>query len=133
LFQISPKQNDRKGVSDLAAGPDEGSTRSTGIGTYKAVIKRITYPHPECCLGKEFVLLPKDIKLRIPVQYSGRNKLIEYSNHQGRQNGKDDVVQRQRPWFISNLAGEIIEEGELKRGSGKIQGMTDILTQNWVM
>lgn len=61
------------------------------------MVERICNPEPECSLREEFVFLTQDIELRITVQKSGRDELIENTDDEGRQYSKDNIVERERP------------------------------------
>jgi hypothetical protein len=91
LFQIAPEENDGETKENLI----EKYERKTVLNidkAYKAVIECISNPQPECSLGKEGIFLPKDIKLRIPIQYSRGHKLIEDTNDKRRQNSENNIV-----------------------------------------
>ena len=53
------------------------------------------------------------IELRIPIENPSRNELVEDPDHQRRKDGEKDVIERQRPRFVCDLSGKVVEEGEL--------------------
>ena len=59
---------------------------------YDTVVQSVTYPEPECSLGKEHILLTEHVELRIPIQYSCGYKLIENTNDQRREHSENDIV-----------------------------------------
>lgn len=50
-------------------------------------------PEPEGGLCEECILLTQDVELRVPIQDSGRDELIEDSNDERREDSKNDIVQ----------------------------------------
>ena len=77
------------------------------------MIECVTNPLPECGLGEENILLPENVQLRIADQDPRGHELIEDTDNQRRQEREDDVIHRQRPGFIGNLAREVVQKGIL--------------------
>ena len=65
--------------------------------TYHTVVERVSNPEPECGLGEECVALTKHVQLGVPIQNTSRDELVEDTNDEGRQDGEDDVIHRERP------------------------------------
>ena len=78
------------------------------------MIERIHNPLPESCLSKEEVLLAEDVELRVTIEDTGGDELIEDTDDKGRKDGEKHIVQRERPGLERDLAGEVIEERELQ-------------------
>jgi len=112
-LQISPEQNYRKAEEQLRQRSQRLIPIYEPKCTHQAVIECIGNPQPECSLGEELVPLPKGIELRVTIQESCRDELIEDTNNKRRQNRENDVVKRQGPRFIGDLSGEVVEEGIL--------------------
>lgn len=64
---------------------------------------------------EEVVLLAHYVELRIPIKQSCRDKLIQDTEGQGWQDGVKDVVERQSPGFVNDLAGKDVLERVLHR------------------
>ena len=78
------------------------------------MVERIADPKPEGRLRKELVPLPELVQLRVAIQESRGDELIEDTDDEGREDGEDDVVQRERPGLVGDLTGEVVEEGILQ-------------------
>jgi len=61
------------------------------------MIQGIGNPEPERRFREEFVLLAKNIELRVSIQKSCGHKLIEYPDNKRREHRENDVVKRKRP------------------------------------
>ena len=66
-------------------------------GAYQTMVQRIRDPEPESGLGEEYILLAQDVELRIPIQDTGRDELVKDTDNERRQDGENDVIERQRP------------------------------------
>ena len=78
------------------------------------MVEGIADPKPECRLREELVPLPELVQLRVAIQESRGDELIEDTNDERREDGEDDVVQRERPGLIGDLTGKVVEEGVLQ-------------------
>jgi hypothetical protein len=61
--------------------------------TYSTVVESVPNPLPECHRGKETVRLPELIQLRVSIEHSCRDELVENTDDERRKNGEDDVVE----------------------------------------
>lgn len=48
--------------------------------------------------------------MRVTVQDAGGDKLVKDTNDKWREHREDDVVQRERPGFVCDLAREVVEK-----------------------
>jgi hypothetical protein len=78
------------------------------------VVEGIPDPVKESNRRKEVILLAEAIQLRIPVEHARRNKLVENTNDERGQDGKDDIVVGHCPAFKRNLAGKAVEPRVLR-------------------
>lgn len=76
--------------------------------TDQAVIQSVSDPQPESLLGEERVLLAEHVQMRVTVENTSRDELIKYANNEWRKDGKEDVVEGERPRFIGDLTGEVV-------------------------
>jgi hypothetical protein len=60
-------------------------------------------------------LLAKPVELRVAVEHAGRDELVEDADDKRREDRKDDVVQRERPRLVGDLARKVVEERVLTR------------------
>ena len=99
------------------------------------MIERVHNPLPESCLSKEEVLLAEDVELRVTIEDTGGDELIEDTDEKGRKDGEEYVVQREGPGLERDLAGEVIEERELQenKSTSGTQQEREARTQNCVM
>lgn len=81
--------------------------------THHTVIEGIADPVEERDWRKEVVLLTELIQLGITVEHARRNKLVEDTDDEGREDGKDDIVVCHGPSFKRDLARKVIEPGVL--------------------
>ena len=70
---------------------------------------------PEGRLRKEFILLPKNIQLGIPVEDTGWNKLIEDAYNEWGKDCEHYIIQCKRPWLESDLSREIVNKWVLQQ------------------
>lgn len=61
----------------------------------------------------ESVLLAKLVQLRVSIQHTSADKLIKYTEDDGREDGEQDVVKGEGPALLEHLAGERVLKGEL--------------------
>ena len=47
------------------------------------MVERVPNPKPESGFGEERIALTEHIQLRVPIQYPGRDELIEDANDKG--------------------------------------------------
>ena len=78
------------------------------------MVERIADPEPKCRLREELVPLPELVQLRVAIQESRGDELVEDTDDEGWEDGEDDVVQRERPGLVGDLTGEVVEEGILQ-------------------
>ena len=106
-----------------------------GRCAHDAMIKRIANPQPERSFRKERVRLSEHIQLGISVKDARWDKLIEDADDKRGEECEKNIIKWQSPWFVGDLAGEIIEERKL--GGDKNQRDDDDLwyrlTQNCVI
>lgn len=90
--------------------PDQfrGEVKQNGM------VKSITDPRKERVHLEECVLLAKLVQLWISVKKTSRNELIKDAHSKRREDGKEDIVERQCPRFVNHLSGECVLEGVLK-------------------
>ena len=87
--------------------------------TYHAVIEGIADPVEERDRGEKVILLSQLIQLRIPIEHSRRDELVEDTNDEWRENGEDHIVESHGPAFKRDLTGEVIEPGVLSEPSAR--------------
>ena len=113
LFQVSPKQNDGETEGDLQKINKIINRSIEGRCAYDAMVKRIANPQPERGFRKERVRLPQHIQLGISVKDARWDELIEDADDKRGEEREQDIIKWQSPWFIGDLAGEVIEERKL--------------------
>lgn len=94
-----------------------GQCKSLGpvlVTTHDTVIECIADPQPKGRLREELVPLPELVQLRVAIQESRRDELVEDTDDERREDGEDDIVQRERPGLVGDLTGEVVEEGVLQ-------------------
>ena len=101
LFQITPKQDDRKPKQNLSF--HQARIRGAQKITHQRMIQRVPNPQPKRRLGEEHVLLAERIQLRISIQHPRRHELVKDPDHERWEDGEDDVVKRDRPGLIGDL------------------------------
>ncbi len=74
------------------------------------MIQGVTDPQPELCPREERVLLAEHVELWVAIEDTRGHKLVEDTDDERRENGEDDVVQRERPGLVSDLPREVVEE-----------------------
>ena len=74
------------------------------------MVERIADPLPERNLREKSVLLSQDVQLWVTIQNAGGHELIEDADDKWREDGEEDVVERQGPGLESNLPREIVYE-----------------------
>lgn len=62
----------------------------------------------------KLVLLAELVQFGVAVEHARSDELVEDAEHDGRQDGKDDVVEGEGPALLEHLAGERVLEGELR-------------------
>lgn len=72
---------------------------------------------------EEGILLSQLIQLRVSVQQACRYELIEDAHHQRWHDGKDDIIEGERPGFVDNLTREgvlkhVLEQSALAKEIG---------------
>lgn len=77
------------------------------------MIESIDDPRPETGDLEKHSFLAQLIELRISIQQSRRDKLLNNSQDERGKHREDDVVERECPGFVDDLAGERVLEGEL--------------------
>ena len=77
-------------------------------------------PADKGVVSEKDVLLPKSIELRISVEESRRDELIEDAHGEGRRHGEEDIVEGERPRLVNDLSGEGILERVLNDVSREI-------------
>jgi hypothetical protein len=95
------------------------------------MVDSVRCPHPERLWREEVVLLSKPIELRVPVQHSGADELIEDADDERREEGEDDVVERERPGFVGDLTGKVVEERVLKYAMAERSAASRRETWEW--
>lgn len=80
------------------------------VETDQAMIQCISNPEPERRFGKKFIFLAKYVELGVSIQNSCGYKLIKNANYERRKDSENDIIHWQGPWFVCNLAGEVVEE-----------------------
>ena len=111
LLEVSPEQDDREAIQELRRFLVSHTPASRApISTHQTVIQRIANPQPERRLGEEDVPLSEAVKLRVPVEDACRDELIEHADDDGRQDREEDIVERQRPRLVCDLARVSVEE-----------------------
>ena len=84
LLEITPEQNDGEAKQDLhQSKAQHRANEATNKQTYDAVVERVPNPKPESGFGEERIALTEHIQLRVPIQYPGRDELIEDANDKG--------------------------------------------------
>ena len=68
------------------------------------MVQSIPDPHPKRRLGEEHILLAEGVQLGVAVQYARRHELVKDADDQWGEDGKDDIVKRNGPGFIGDLA-----------------------------
>ena len=76
---------------------------------HDTVVEGIADPVEERHGREEVVLLPELVQLRVSVEHSGRDELVEDTDNEGWEDREDDVVVGHRPAFEGDLAGEVVE------------------------
>lgn len=78
------------------------------------MVQCINNPQPKCGLRKEGILLAQHVQLWISVKHPRGYELVEDADNKRRKDGENDVVQGKSPGLIDDLAGEVVEKGELR-------------------
>ena len=81
-----------------------------GTNAYNTVIQRINDPKPELCACEERVALAEHVELRVAIQDTCGHELVEDPDNERREEGEEDVVERERPGLVGDLPREIVEE-----------------------
>ena len=100
LFEVAPEEDDGEAEQDLRFSTfqyNPAMIYKNTKKTYHTVVERVSNPEPECGLGEERVALTEHVQLRVPIQNPSRDELVEDTNDEGRQDGEDDVIHRERP------------------------------------
>ena len=77
------------------------------------MIEGINNPLPESSTRKERIPLTKLVQLRVSIQYSSWDELVEDTDNERWEDSEDDVVEGECPWFEGDLTWEVVEEREL--------------------
>ena len=70
------------------------------------VVEAVEDPGEEGVHFEEHSSLAKLVKLGVAVEEARRNELVENTHDEGREDGEEDIVERQGPGFEDDLAGE---------------------------
>ena len=54
-------------------------------------------PQPESSFREEHILLTQGVELGVPIQDTGRDKLVKDADDERRQDGENDIIQGQCP------------------------------------
>jgi hypothetical protein len=94
-FKSPQKTHSEKVKSNCREKFNDGSyvVFQAAQATYSTVVESVPNPLPECHRGKETVRLSKLIQLRVSIEHSCRDELVENTDDQRRKNGEDDVVE----------------------------------------
>jgi hypothetical protein len=79
------------------------------------VVDGVDDREPKGLWREEVVLLAEPVELRVAVEHAGRDELVEDADDKRREDRKDDVVQRERPRLVGDLARKVVEERVLTR------------------
>lgn len=79
------------------------------------MVDRGNNPREERAHLEECILLPYLVQLRVSVQQTCRDELVEDAHDEGWQDREDDVVERERPGFVDNFSREGILEHVLEQ------------------
>ena len=98
------------------------------------MVQSVADPQPELCPREERILLSKHVELRVAVEDSCGDELVENTDDKRRKDGEEDIVQRERPRLVGNLPREVVEEGKLHACQHALNtNSADERTQNCVM
>lgn len=78
------------------------------------MVESVSDPGPEGVHPEESSFLSQSVQLRISIEQSGRDELIEDANGKWWEDREDDVVEGQDPRFVDGLTGEGVLEGVLQ-------------------
>ena len=94
-------------VRKYAVVPEDGDADEV---EHQTVVEAIADPRPEVVRLEEDALLTELIQLRISIEQSCIDKLIEDAQHERWHDREDDVEERQRPRLVNDLSREGVEE-----------------------
>lgn len=57
--------------------------------------------------------MAEGVELRVAVEQTGGDELVEDAEDEGRKDGEEDVVEGERPGFVDDFSGEDVFEGVL--------------------
>jgi hypothetical protein len=77
----------------------------------KRVVETVCYPAEERMHSEEHTLLTELVELRVSIEQTSRDVLIEDTKNKGRHNCEENVVETHRPGLKDDLSGETILEG----------------------
>lgn len=127
-----PMASRRAVVEDIVAIVEQLATNIQN----ERVVERIDDPVCKNPDLEELVLLSNRVELRITVEESRRDELVQDTDDQGWENSVENVVKGQRPRLVNDLSGEYVLEcvlGLLAVNHRKANARDSQLTQNWVM